>query len=669
MLERSSRLLRRAALPVTVLSAMLLFPPGANASGYLRPGVTVRVDVSSSGAQAKPTVPTMGHQIIGSTTPPSISGDGRVVAFVSNSPNLVSGDTNESADIFVHAANGPTQMVSTGTNGLPSMGACATIPPKLGSDEPAISANGRFVAFSSCATNLVTGDTNLSMDVFVRDLVKNTTTRVNVSSTGEQAKVGSQSGGPAISADGRYVAFWSTATNLVQGSNSTEDVFVHDMWTKKTVLATLSSTGAHANASSDQPSISATGRYVVFRSSASNLAPGGVPIDAYVYVRDMKRRKTQRVSVASDGSPASDNSLVGARGGSTISANGRFVVFTTQAGNLVPNDTNFSENGNGSSGLDAFVYDRKTGRTSRVSVSSSGAEGNGSTFVDAYISANGRYVSFPDYSDNWFTGDTPGLAGVKTPDQFVYDRQLGELHWISVAPNGSVGKPDSRNGTDQGNYGGAVSSDGRSVAFLSNWANLVPHDTNAIPDDFVRDWGPDLGVGGLAGTGQLSVAGDPAFSATGVVHGSDPTGAGLSAAWTKAGADLIGASLAYRHQLGDLFGRLELQDMPMFAAANPALVYGLDLRVRGVRYEIRANAVAGVARFGLFRLNDLGLWTKVADLEGGYGTTGDEVVFALPLSLIGAQHGGRLGHVEAFTALGSFDTGPVRVLDQAELSR
>ncbi|NIQ99396.1 MAG: calcium-binding protein, partial [Gemmatimonadales bacterium] len=207
-------------------------------------GTTERVSVSSAGAQADYC-----------SEDPAISADGRYVAFSSEATNLVAGDTNEAEDIFVHDRDtDATERVS-----LTNAGGEAS----HGSRFPAISANGRHVVFVSCATNLVAGDTNAKPDVFMRDRTLSTTERVSVSSAGAQGNMCSSLGG--VSADGRYVAFDSVATNLVLGdTNGWWDVFVRDLVSDTTERVSLSSGGAQGDNTSTDPVISSDGRFVAF---------------------------------------------------------------------------------------------------------------------------------------------------------------------------------------------------------------------------------------------------------------------------------------------------------------------------------------------------------------------------------------------------------------------
>jgi Tol biopolymer transport system component len=197
-----------------------------------------------------------------------VSADGRYVALASSASNLVTGDTNESTDVFVHdRATGETVRVSVASDGSQA---------DAGSTDGSLSADGRYVIFNSSAANLVAGDTNLVADVFVHDRVSGETVRVSVASDGSEPN--GRSGGSAVSADGRYVAFQSTASNLVPNdtNGSVDDVFVHDRATGETRLVNVSDAGMQATGSLNSllSDMSADGRYVVFASAAGNLVPG-----------------------------------------------------------------------------------------------------------------------------------------------------------------------------------------------------------------------------------------------------------------------------------------------------------------------------------------------------------------------------------------------------------
>jgi Tol biopolymer transport system component len=288
-----------------------------------RTGITERVNVDSTGGQS-----------IGYCGDPSVSADGRFVAFWSFASKLVSGDTNANSDIFVRdRQNGTTERVSVDSAGNQGNGT---------SLYPTISADGRFVSFGSDASNLVSSDTNALSDIFVHDRQTGATERVSVDSSGAEAN--GQSYVSVISADGECVAFWSEADNLVPGdSNLAIDVFVHDRQAGVTERASVDSAGVEANCNCDTPSISADGRFVAFSSCASNLAPGDTNGMFDVFLRDRQSATTERVSVKSNGKESDDQSY-----DPWISQDGRFVSFSSYSTDLVPNDTNGV--------LDVFVH-------------------------------------------------------------------------------------------------------------------------------------------------------------------------------------------------------------------------------------------------------------------------------------------------------------------------
>jgi Tol biopolymer transport system component len=408
-------------------------------------GQTTRVSVATGGGQANL-----------ASLNPSISADGRYVAFVSAATNLVSGDTNGAWDIFVHdRQTGQTTRVSVATGGGQA---------NLDSLDPSISADGRYVAFVSAATNLVSGDTNNFQDIFVHDRQTGQTTRVSVASDGTQAN--GHSYAPSISADGRYVAFASLASNLVSGdTNGAWDVFVHDRQTGETTRVSVASDGTQAIGFffGSSPSISADGRYVAFDSWATNLVSGDTNDKPDVFVHDRQTGQTTRVSVSSDGTQANNGAIY-----PSISADGRYVAFESNSTNLVSGDTN--------SVTDIFVHDRQTGQTTRVSVSSDGTQANGGpgwSGNPSSISADGRYVAFHSYADNLVSGDTNSAT-----DIFVHDRQTGVTTRVSIASDGTQANGFSASPS--------ISADGRYVAFMSGATNLVSGDTNNDWDVFVH---------------------------------------------------------------------------------------------------------------------------------------------------------------------------------------
>ncbi|MFC6674097.1 TolB family protein [Marinobacterium aestuariivivens] len=424
-------------------------------STFALAGITERVSVNSAGVE--------GNNF---SNVPAISADGRFVAFRSGASNLVAGDTNGTGDVFVHdRATGATSRVSVNSSGVEGNGDSAR-------DIPAISADGRFVAFVSGANNLVAGDTNGEEDIFVHDRDIGATFRVSIDSAGNQANGSSFE--PAISADGHFVVFHSFASNLVAGDTNPLDVFVHDRVTGATTRVSVDSSGNQAAGGSARPAISADGRFVAFGSGASNLVTGDTNGRPDVFVHDRDTGATTRVSVDSagiEGNSDSDNPA--------ISADGRFVAFNSRASNLVAGDTNGR--------YDVFVHDRVTGTTSRMSVDSAGVEGNGDSFTQSDISADGRFTTFPSRASNLVTGDTNS-----TNDVFVHDRLTGTTSRVSVDSAGVEANGSSSNP--------AISADGRFVAFSSGASNLVASDTNGAFDVFVHgrdpiaDAGPDQAV-------------------------------------------------------------------------------------------------------------------------------------------------------------------------------
>ena len=281
-------------------------------------GTTTRVSVDSAGNGGNGTSP-----------PPSLTAESRFGPSESRASDLVPNDSSDQPDVFAHdRQTNDTTIVSVNSAGNKG---------DSYSYGPSISADGRFVAFWSAATNLVPNDTNSwKVDVFVRDRQLGTTTVVSVDSAGNQGNNGG--GDPSISADGRFVAFVSSSTNLVPNdSNNTSDVFVRDRQLGTTALVSVDSAGTQGNKSSGGSglSISADGRFVAFDSAASNLAPNDTNNTFDVFVRDLTLGTTTRVSVDSAGNQGNGSSQ-----GPSISADGRLVAFHSDATNLVPNDTN-----------------------------------------------------------------------------------------------------------------------------------------------------------------------------------------------------------------------------------------------------------------------------------------------------------------------------------------
>ena len=279
-------------------------------------GLTERVSVASDGSQGT-----------GNHNDSMLSRDGRYAVFTATSPNLVAGDTNGVTDIFVHdRQTDTTSRVSVASDGSQA---------NKGSADAWISADGQYVAFKSLATNLTSGDTNGSWDVFVHDRTTGTTSRVSLASDGSQAN--GASGDPALSGDGRYVTFSSLAGNLVAGdANGLEDVFVHDRQTAASERVSIDPAGLESDGASSGPSLSDDGRYVAFQSTATNLVAGDTNAVVDVFVFDRQTATTTRWSVATDGTQANGPS----DSADIAGMDGRTVAFDSTATNLVANDTN-----------------------------------------------------------------------------------------------------------------------------------------------------------------------------------------------------------------------------------------------------------------------------------------------------------------------------------------
>lgn len=379
----------------------------------------------------------------------AVSANGRYIAFTSSADNLVGADTNRSPDVFIRdRGTGQTERVSVGAGGAQARRTSS------GSGQPAISGDGRYVAFTSAAPNLVVGDTNRAPDVFVRDRVAGVTVRVSLATGGEQAR--RDSGLPAISADGRVVAFVSAAPNIVAGdTNRTLDVFVRDLTTGRSERVSVSSSGAQARGTwrsrdSYRPALSADGAIVAFASPASGLVASDRNRADDVFVRDRPAGATNLVSVDSVGA---QRRLGGSRGPS-LSADGRLVAFDSVAG-FDTSDTNGAS--------DVYVRDRQGATTSWASP---GTDDRGSNA--AALSGDGRYVLF-DSRSQLLASDTDGFS-----DIYRYDRTTATTTLASVdtgygrAGTGSAAQPSS-------------STAGLVVAFTSA-GGLIPDDTTPAPD-------------------------------------------------------------------------------------------------------------------------------------------------------------------------------------------
>lgn len=507
--------------------------------------------------------------------------------------------------------------------------------------DPDISADGRFVTFMAAASNLVPGDTNGTWDVFVRDRANGTTERVSVASDGTEGNDASLR--PTISADGMRVAFSSDATNL--GGDPAvggRQVFVHDRATRTTTLVSTNADGEQAAPlGAGAAQISADGRYVAFSSTAINLDEDvETNINADIFLKDTRTGSIERVSVATDGTPGNDISQC-----ASMSRDATHVVFASRAGNLVPADFNGT--------YDYFVRDRVNGRTERVNVTSAGGESIGmsaSWVCPLAISDDGRYVSYETPAADLVDGDDN-----RHLDVFVHDRVTGATERVSLSAAGEESAGSSHNTS--------ISADGRYVVFQGNGDDLVGGDANEAGDVFVFDRGPQLGVGALRAQGgddAVTVEGWANFDGEVIVAATDPE----DARPRRLGADITYVAVAHRPESDALSITWEVRDLPGVrgssvpvdgtavtrgVTAPPGVLYGLRLRTAQATYVLLGGRSADAPLVGFSVYACTNTCEEVASVDGSIGVTGDEARAVLPLSAIGTT---RLdvSDLQAFTA-------------------
>lgn len=470
-------------------------------------GTTRRVSVASNGDQA----------IDGDSGRPVVSADGQIVVFESDASNLAANDTNDFRDIFVHdCTTGVTTRVSVDSAGVQATGGR--------SSDPHISADGRYVTFESEATNLVFGDTNDAVDVFLHDRVTGTTTRLSVDSTGAEGNASSSD--PRISGDGAVVAFQSVATNLVgNDANGHVDIFVHVIATGATARVSVDSSGAEADDHCRDADIDAAGRYICFQASATNLVVGDTNGEQDVFRHDRATGTTVRVNTHADGAEAtrgsgrdpaisddgqavafeqedggltpdglgagdsnlfhkdiasgaltlasrsmrrdiSDGNSGGSDRAADISRGGRWIVFSSRASNLVAGDTNNRS--------DLFRNDTVTDATTRVFEQPVDPGNEPSNFEDLTVSEDGRFICFSSSHRSLVVGDTNDVR-----DVFVCDTLDGTIERVSVHTDGS--QANARCSSPR------MTPDARYVVFSSSAETLVDGDANSNGEIFLRD--------------------------------------------------------------------------------------------------------------------------------------------------------------------------------------
>lgn len=423
--------------------------------------VIERVSVSSAGVEGDGESVVVGGRRV-------VSADGRWVVFTSSATNLVPDDGNGVSDVFVR----DRWLEATSRVSVDLAGGDADGP----SFDASISADGRWVVFTSAATDLVAGDRNWEYDVFVRDLWLAQTVRASVTPTGGDP--GDDSGEGSISADGRWVAFVTWARQLAPGDTDwggPRDVIVRDMERGESVLATVAADGGEAEEAGWEAAIAGDGRRVAFVSNADNLVQGDANTWMDAFVRDLDAAVTMRVSVDAEGGDP-DNRTRHPR----LSDDGRWVTVWSFASDFVVGDTNGQ--------ADVFLRDLTRGLTTRVNLATGGAQsvGGGCWYPD--ISGDGRYVAYLSDATNLYPDDDNGFG-----DILGWDRVTGVTTLLSTDPGG--GQVDGWSNQP------SLSVDGRYVVFESIATDMVPGDTNGVWDVFIARGpapGPHLAVPAVA---------------------------------------------------------------------------------------------------------------------------------------------------------------------------
>lgn len=633
-MPRRRTLLTAAAVAGTLVATAVPATAGPQAA-YPRPGTNALVSIAEDGTPAD-----------GPSYDASPSADGSVVAFFTQASTLTNPPGNPYGNVAVRDLRlGTTELVSVAHDGGN---------PNQMSMQAGVSGDGRYVAFLSYATNLVEGDDadGKAAQVYVRDLQTDRTERITSRAGGGASRQGSL--GPELSYDGRYVVWHGFGTDQVPGdTNNAADIFLHDRHTGITKRISVAADGTQADSGSFYPMISADGSTVVFQSRATNLVPNDTNGVRDVFAVTVATGAVERVSVGDGGVEGNYDATY-----SDVSADGSVVAFQSGASNLVPTDTNGS--GGAIYGFDVFVRDRKAGRTERASLDSWGEELGES--MSPSVSADGRFVAFQSIKP----GEDPSSFTSKS-DTFVHDRLTKATETLSVTPSGKPASGESDNPR--------LTDDGRSAVYQTSAPDLIPGDGNEQVDIFLRRRGPDTGIVSLAKVtrfGETTVRGTYTVGAWPLARATEPADS-----TAPSGADLVESSVTYRPEEGDLLVRLILADLPRVSpssgpqriltaglsdVATGGVIYGLRFTL-DVPYELRASRVgaladtaypAGVTQpitgFDLYRCS--ANCAKVAEVDGGFGTAGDEIRMSLPMAPLGLEAGESLTDVRAVTGAG-----------------
>ncbi|PTQ87907.1 beta strand repeat-containing protein, partial [Agitococcus lubricus] len=399
----------------------------------------VRLSLSSTQAQAN-----------GASQNATFSVDGTKVVFTSTANNLVAGDTNNVADIFIKdLVTGVVSCVSRDASGNQANGA---------SQNATFSADGTKIIFTSTANNLVAGDTNNVADIFIKDLVTGVVSCVSRDASGNQANGASQNA--TFSVDGTKVIFTSTANNLVSGdTNSASDIFVKDLQTGIVTRLTTNSQGIQADGDTYEYNLSADGKKITFSSYASNLINGDTNFSFDIFVKDLQTGLVSRVSTSTNGTQANYESYR-----PIFAPDGQKVLFQSAASNLIVGDNN--------NALDYFVKDLNTGELICVTRNVTGQIANGESQY-AIFSKDGKKIIFDSYASNLVSGDTNS-----TSDIFVKNLENGDVIRINLANNVQLNNQSIMP---------VLSNDGGKLLFTSSATNLVAGDSNNASDIFIID--------------------------------------------------------------------------------------------------------------------------------------------------------------------------------------
>ena len=430
-----SRVKRHLAPLALVVLGVLLIAAASSAA----PAKTRRVSVKSNGEE--------GAAFSGGYID-DLSDDGKVAVFISAS-QLTGADDNAFTDIYVRKLKtGKTVLASVRSNGNDGN--------ELSSG-PAISGNGRFVAFTSYANNLVPSDESMSRDVFVHDLKTGKTERVSIATNGDESgETGSQ---PSISFTGRYVAFNTGSQLSNRDNNHADDVYLRDRKTDKTELVSQTSAGVDTtDGTSENPSLSNNGRFVAFESEADDLVSNDENASDDIFVRDRMKDKTRRVSLATDDQERSGNSL-----DASISSNGNLIAFGSSAPFATMDDNGFS---------DIYLRNVERGTTTWLSRNKDGDAADGNAYYPS-MSPNGRMIGFYSHANDLVGGPQP-----LSYRPYLYDRVKDRMIMVDRSSAGDPGNGDG--------YVIGISADGRFVLISSTSTELVGNDDNGVEDIFRR---------------------------------------------------------------------------------------------------------------------------------------------------------------------------------------